>query len=182
MKEISRKVSFSCGVLVFLSMPALYPFDKKRVSEYIPNFSRVTTDWNRVVARANRYFYDGDFARARESYTRVVNQNENRAAKIVASFTLAEMCLNQLGGAADYPRAKELYEFVADQNENRKIKASAQLALGNMYSKGLGMQVDNARARHYFLQASEQDVNREVKNAALARLAEMPTPSFWRNR
>ncbi len=148
----------------------------------IPNFSRVITNWNQVVARANRYFYDGDLACARSLYEHVVNQNENRAAKISASFSLAEMCLNNLGGAVDYQRAKELYEFVADQNENRKTKASAQLVLGIMYYKGLGMRADNARARHYFLQASEQDVNREAKNAALSRLAEVPTRKFWKNR
>lgn len=180
MKEIRHKMCLFLAILGLLGQFILYSFDKKHSFEYIPNYPRVIIDWGQVVAQANQSFYDGDFVRARGLYTQVVNQNENRAAKIVASFTLAEMCLSRLGGAADYPRAQALYEFVADQNENRKMKASAQLALGNMYFKGVGMPVDNALARHYFSQAANQDENRQVREAARAHLAEVPTPHWAR--
>ena len=86
-----------------------------------------------------------DFAKARECFELLVNQNNP-----LALFNLALLYVKGLGVDKDYSKAKKYYEELAKLNDSKAI-----FNLGNLYFYGQGVKKDLEKAKEYYDKAEE---------------------------
>ncbi|WP_439239510.1 tetratricopeptide repeat protein [Lonepinella sp. BR2919] len=91
-----------------------------------------------------------DYVKAREWYTKAVNQGEG-----YAQFLLGVLYSNGFGVKQDYAKARELYIKAANQG-----MGAAQYNLGAIYYNGKGVKPNKTKAKEWFTKACKNEEER----------------------